>query len=249
MSEDERIAESAREADAQNDTHTDAQTNTQGDIKTDAQNSASANGATAGGSADGADSPDARIAELERLLAVERTAATDYMQRWQRAVADFTNFKRRAQQDQEQHERLFAAQALAPVLHALDSFERAFASLPESLRGFTWIEGVALVEYQLRHALEAQGIAEVAAEPGQPLDPTRHQAVGEIVTDEHPAGHIAALLQRGYQTASVLIRPALVQVARAPEGARDNAGGESTAMADVAPPEAPEETQPSGPAP
>lgn len=261
MSEDERIAESAREADAQNDAHpdaqpttqTDSQTNTQsdsqGDIKGDTQSGASANGATAGGSAVGADSLDARIAELERLLAAERSAATDYMQRWQRAVADFTNFKRRAQQDQEQHERLFAAQALAPVLHALDSFERAFASLPESLRGFTWIEGVALVEYQLRHALEAQGIVEVAAEPGQPFDPTRHQAVGEIVTDEHPDGHIAALLQRGYQAASVLIRPALVQVARAPEGASENAGGESTATAEGAPPEAPEETQPSGPAP
>ena len=258
MSEDERIADSAREAGAQSDAHTDAQTDsqtdTQSDVKTAADNNAQADmaaqpgasdtGATAAGGGDGAVGLDARIAELERLLAAERDAATDYMQRWQRAAADFANYKRRAQQDQEQHERLFAAQALAPVLHALDSFERAFTSLPETLRGFTWIEGVALVEYQLRHALEAQGITEVAAEPGQPFDPTRHQAVGEIATNEHPSGHIAALLQRGYQTASLLIRPALVQVARAPE----SAGGESTTAA-AAPPEAPEETQPSGPAP
>jgi molecular chaperone GrpE len=185
----------------------------------------------------------ARIAELERLLASERDAATDYMQRWQRAVADFTNFKRRAQQEQEQHERLFAAQALAPVLNALDSFERAFTSLPDSLRGYTWIEGVALVEYQLRRALEAQEIREVAAEPGQAFDPAQHQAVGEVETDQHPAGHIAVLLQRGYATAGMLIRPALVQVARAPV-ATPQAEGEPAA--DDA---APEETQPSGPAP
>lgn len=201
-----------------------------------------------------ADDASARIAELERQLAAERTAATDYMQRWQRAVADFANFKRRAQQEQEQRDQLFAAQALAPVLHALDSFERAFATLPDSLRGYTWIEGVALVDYQLRRALEAQGIAEVDAEPGQALDPTRHQAVGEIETDQQPEGHIAVVLQKGYQTSSLLIRPALVQVARTPKVAEATAAtaasgqteGESAAPAAS---EASEETQPSGPAP
>ena len=186
---------------------------------------------------------DARIAELERLLATERDAATDYMQRWQRAVADFTNFKRRSQQDQEQRERLVAAQALAPVLSALDGFERAFSALPDSLRGYTWIEGVALVDYQLRHALEAQGITEVAAEPGQPFDPLRHHAVGEVATDQHPAGHIAVVVQRGYEASGLLVRPALVQVARAPEVAPTA----ETATPDTA--AAPEETQPSGPAP
>jgi molecular chaperone GrpE len=192
---------------------------------------------------------------LERQLAAERDAATDYMQKWQRAVADFTNFKRRAQQEQEQREQLFVAQALAPVLHALDSFERAFITLPDSLRGYTWIEGVALVDYQLRHALEAQGITEVAAEPGQAFDPTRHQAVGEVETDQQPEGHIAIVLQKGYQTTTLLVRPALVQVARAPQASdapqapAEQATAEGESAAATPEHEAPEETQPSGPAP
>ena len=197
------------------------------------------------------DDPAARIAELERLLAAEREAATDYMQRWQRAMADFSNFKRRAGQEQEQREQLLGAQALMPVLHTLDSFERAFASLPETLRGYSWIEGVALVEAQLRRALEMAGITETPAEPGQPFDPARHQAIGEVATDEYPAGSIAALIQRGYQVASLLMRPALVQVARAPEKQETAAtqGATKTADAEGAAPEPPTETQPSGPAP
>src|SRR6478609_665302 len=115
MSEDEHNAEPAPEA-----TVADARTETQADVT--AQSDTPGNGAAPAQSSQA----DTRIAELERLLAAERDAATDYMQRWQRAVADFTNFKRRAQQEQEQRERLFAAQALAPVLNALDSFERAF---------------------------------------------------------------------------------------------------------------------------
>jgi molecular chaperone GrpE len=247
MSQDEHTTAGADiQSEPSADIQADAPPITQADVT--AQPAASDDSATSAGSADDAS---ARIAELERQLATERDAATDYMQKWQRAVADFTNFKRRAQQEQEQRDQLFAAQALAPVLHALDSFERAFATLPDSLRGYTWIEGVALVDYQLRRALEAQGITEVAAEPGEALDPTRHQAVGEVETDQQPEGHIAIVLQKGYQISSLLIRPALVQVARTPQasgaaGASGQMDGESSAPAT---PEVPEETQPSGPAP
>jgi molecular chaperone GrpE len=217
-----------------------------------AQNDAPTESATsANNAASASDDPATRIAELERLLAAEREAATDYMQRWQRAMADFSNFKRRAGQEQEQREQLLGAQALMPVLHALDSFERAFAALPETLRGYSWIEGVALVEAQLRRALEMAGITETPAEPGQPFDPARHQAIGEIATDQYPPGSIAALIQRGYQVASLLMRPALVQVAHAPEAKEATATQEATQPADAegATPEPPAETQPSGPAP
>ncbi|HKW22505.1 MAG TPA: nucleotide exchange factor GrpE [Ktedonobacterales bacterium] len=253
MSQDEHTTAKADiQTEPSEDIQADALPTTQADV-TAQPNTADDSAATPAGSADDAS---ARIAELERQLATERDAATDYMQKWQRAVADFANFKRRAQQEQEQRDQMFAAQALAPVLHALDSFERAFATLPDSLRGYTWIEGVALVDYQLRRALVEQGITEVAAEPGEALDPTRHQAVGEIETDQQPEGHIAVVLQKGYQTGNLLIRPALVQVARTPtapetataseQGKTEKADGESSAPAT---PEATEETQPSGPAP
>lgn len=157
-----------------------------------------------------------RIAELERQLNTERDQATDYMRRWHTAQADFSNFKRRTQQEQEQRDRLLAAQALAPTLHALDSLERAFLALPATLRSFSWIEGIALVELQLRRALELQGIRAVAAEPGQPFDPTRHEPIGEVESSEHPEGAIAVVAQQGYEMQGLMIRPALVQLARKP---------------------------------
>lgn len=164
-----------------------------------------------------------RIADLERRLANEHDSATDYMARWQRIQADFSNFRRRVQQEQEQRGRLLAAQAASLVLPALDSFERAFAALPPTLREFSWIDGVALVHAQLRQALDGLGIQPVAAEPGQPFDPTRHEAIGEIETAEYPSGHIAVLVQRGYEVAGLLLRPALVQVARVPRPAAPEA--------------------------
>lgn len=167
--------------------------------------------------------PPARIAELEAQVAElqaqverERDQATEYMRHWHTAQADLANYKRRSQQDQEQRERLLAAQAHAPTLHALDSLERAFLSLPPSLRSFSWIEGIALVELQLRRALDLQGIRAIAVEPGQPFDPQRHEAIGEVETAEVAEGAVAVVAQRGYEASGLLIRPALVQLARKP---------------------------------
>ena len=53
-------------------------------------------------------------AELER----EREKASDYMNRWQRAQADLSNYKRRAEQEREQ-ERKFALAPLFLELHSL----------------------------------------------------------------------------------------------------------------------------------
>jgi len=157
----------------------------------------------------------ARIAELERTLADEREHASDYMRRWQTAQADFSNYKRRATQEQAQRDALIAAQALAPAIVALDSLERAFLALPPSLQSFSWIEGIALVELQLRRALEVQGIRQVSVAPGQAFDPMRHEAIGEVESTEHPVGHVVVVVQQGYEAQGRLIRPALVQVARA----------------------------------
>jgi molecular chaperone GrpE len=159
----------------------------------------------------------ARVVELERELAAEREAATDYMQRWQRAQADFANLKRRAQQEQEQLQRLAGAKALAGILPALDSFERAFATLPPTLLHLSWIDGIGLVHLQLHGALQAAGVKPFVPDRGSPFDARREQSIGEIETGEVPPGTVAVVIQQGYELGDLLLRPALVQLARAPQ--------------------------------
>lgn len=168
------------------------------------------------GAADRVAELEERVAELERTLAGEREAANDYMQRWQRAQADFANFRRRTQQEQEQREMLAAGRVLGAMLPALDSFERAFQALPPTLRYFSWIDGMALIDMQLRRALEVHEVKPVEATLGGAFDPLRHESIGEVETTEHPEGQIAAVVQNGYELRGFILRPALVQLAKAP---------------------------------
>jgi molecular chaperone GrpE len=174
---------------------------------------------------------EARVAELEGQVAHEREAATEYMSHWQRTQADFANYRRRSQQEQEQREAQIAGRVVATLLPALDSFERAFTTLPPTLRSFSWIDGIALVHLQIHNALATHGIQPVVAEPGQAFDPLRHESIGEVESAEHAEGHIAVVLQRGYESKGMLLRPALVQIARSPRPDATSVTDESEAGA------------------
>jgi molecular chaperone GrpE len=190
------------------------------------------------------DSPASRIrqleqekSELEQKLTRESEQATDYMNRYQRLQADFANFRRRAQQEQEQHEQLAAAQVISLFLPALDSFERAFATLPESLRSYSWIDGISLVHLEMQRALQFGGVKPIEVEPGHVFDPLRHESVGEVESSDYPAGHIAVILQSGYEVGGRTLRPTLVQLAKravpqAAEQSGDGAAGSGEASDD-----------------
>ena len=70
-----------------------------------------------------------------------------------------------------------------------------------------------MTEQELQKVFEKHGVKKVAA-LGAPFSHDRHQAVMEVEAGEHPAGHVAQVLQEGYTLQSRLLRPAMVAVAK-----------------------------------
>src|SRR5437016_4580051 len=80
-----------------------------------------------------------RIEALEKELAQEREKATDYMNRAMRAQADISNVRKRLSQDLALAMRDALKSVVYEQLAVLDSFDRAFSSLPDEFRHFTWV--------------------------------------------------------------------------------------------------------------
>jgi molecular chaperone GrpE len=167
-----------------------------------------------------------RIAELERELAYERDKATEYMHNWQRAQADFANFRRRSKQEQEALAKYAGMDLFYELLAVLDNFGRAFQTLPSALREFTWINGIALTELQLRSTLQRHGVTQIEAR-GKEFNPLEHQAVAYAETDEVPENTVLEEIQHGYKLHDRVLRPALVKVARAKSATPPSEGGAS----------------------
>lgn len=162
--------------------------------------------------------PEETQTELEAALA----RAESNLAHWQRAQADFQNYKRRAEQERGELLRFASAGLLLQILSTVDDLERALWSIPVSLHQLTWVEGIRLIHRKLLAQLESNGVKEIEAN-GQPFDPTMHEAISRM---PGPDGQIIEVLQKGYLIHDRVLRPALVQVG---DGAADREGSFPTA--------------------
>jgi molecular chaperone GrpE len=180
------------------------------------------------------DSSPAALAEQleqlrEQLLAAERDAEENRTG-WQRAVADFANYRRRTEQDRLANLGLASEALLVKLLALADDFDRAITQLPEQLQGEPWVEGVTVIDRKLRAILDSEGLTPIPAE-GQPFDPQVHEAVAQDPTDRVPDGTITTEFQRGYMLRDRVLRPALVAVAKAPTTSHSDSSNEEPADA------------------
>jgi len=150
----------------------------------------------------------------EQLEGAEARAAEN-LDGWQRAQAEFVNYKNRVQRDREMSYTSMKGDIFKQVLPVIDDLERALQNRPhdESVKG--WVDGIELIYRKLQGLLDAQNVTRIEAK-GQPFDPERHEAMTMALIAELPPNSVAQVHQKGYLLNGRLIRPARVTVSKAP---------------------------------
>lgn len=152
-------------------------------------------------------------AQLEKLLDQERLKSAEYLENWRRAAADFSNYKKRTEKEAAEMSKFMNAALIARLLPVLDDFDRALHTIPENLRGLTWIDGMMLIARKMQMILETEGLKPIDA-LNQPFDPNVHEAVIHEETDQAEDGTVIAELQKGYKLHDRVLRPTMVKVAK-----------------------------------
>jgi molecular chaperone GrpE len=152
--------------------------------------------------------PEAAPEELKQA----RAEAAEYLDGWQRARAEFANYKKRVEREQADAHARAAASILVRFLPVLDDLERALKDRPAQADP-AWVEGIELVMRKLQGLLEAEGVEIIPAE-GQTFDPTLHEAVTHEESGDHREGQIIEVIQQGYRLGDRVLRPSQVRVAR-----------------------------------
>jgi molecular chaperone GrpE len=155
------------------------------------------------------------VETLKKLLAEAQAKAEANLAGWQRAQADFINYKRRSEQERAELSQFANSVLVLSLLPILDDFERAFVAIPPKLAKMSWVEGIKLVERKLWASLEAQGLSPIKA-LGEPFDPNLHEAVRE---DKGKEGIVIEEVQKGYKLNDRVIRPTMVVVGNGEEEA------------------------------
>lgn len=168
-------------------------------------------------------SPAAPAAEspsgVERIKTLEEEKKTLFEQLIRRQ-ADFENFRKRIDREQQEARQRAEAELVAALLPVLDAFERALAA-PAGTADEEYRKGVELIYKQMFDTLARAGLKPLEV-VGQSFDPFLHHAVERVETTDHDDQKILAELQRGYTFKERLLRPALVRVAVSPAGKSDS---------------------------
>jgi molecular chaperone GrpE len=167
---------------------------------------------------------EAQEAAVQQRLVEEQAKAEDAVQRLARSQADFANYKRRNEQEREQQARFANLMLVSDMLEILDNLDRAMATVPEAVSSEPWMEGLILVDRQLRGTLEKHGLQAIAA-LGTKFDPMLHEAIIHEESTEHPDDEVMAELRRGYMLHDRVVRPTLVKVAKHVEQATEPSEG------------------------
>ncbi len=167
---------------------------------------------------DGLAEPD-QAAQIAQLTA-ERD---DMRDRWMRAEAEMANVRARAKRDVDDTRQYAVQKFAADVVEAAENLRRGLSSLPAQTADEPEIvtklrDGFEGVERSFVAILERNGIQRTDP-TGQPFDANLHQAMAEQPSDEYPAGTVVQAWTAAWTLNGRLLRPAMVVVAKAAEGA------------------------------
>lgn len=136
-----------------------------------------------------------------------------YKNQYARIAADFENFRRRNQNEQENLEHRVKQDTILKLLTVVDDFERARSQIKPANDGEKAIHKSYQGVYKnLVEGLKRLGVSAMRPE-GQPFDPNYHEAMLREATNEYPEDAVIEQLVRGYMLGDRVLRHAMVKVA------------------------------------
>ena len=152
---------------------------------------------------------------LQRAEAQDSSPDSDFkaaQDRYLRLAAEFENYKKRAQKDQDEYRKYSNERLLKELLPVLDDLQRALQHGRVSGNQEGVLQGVELTYKKYLDILSRFGVKPIPS-VGLPFDPAVHQAVAKVDAKGHKPNTIVEEYEKGYYLHDRVLRPAMVTVA------------------------------------
>ncbi len=134
----------------------------------------------------------------------------EYKEKYQRLLADFTNFKKREEKARNDFKKFASSNLIEELLPVLDNFDRA---LKDQDKDDSFVQGIIMTRDSLWKVLEKEGLEEIESD-GVEFDPNFHHAFQTEENEDFKSNYIIETYQKGYKLNDRVIRPSMVKVAK-----------------------------------
>lgn len=168
-------------------------------------------------------------ADTEAQLAAALAKADENWDQVLRTRAELENLRRRSERELENAHKYALEKFARELLPVRDSLELGLqaASEGEQVDTDKLREGIELTLKMLTDVMEKFGISEINPADA-PFDPEQHQAMSLLESPDKAPNTVLSVMQKGYTLNDRLIRPAMVVVSKAAEGAEETKVDEKT---------------------
>ncbi len=162
------------------------------------------------------------VSVMKEELCKKEAELKELRDNYLRALADWDNYRKRMESEFTEFKKYAKVDFLSKILPVLDNFDRALAGAELNPSFESFFKGVEIIGRQLKEILKSMGLIEFSG-LGKQFDPMLHEAVGVIVTNDHPENTIIEEISKGYKVGDRVIKPAKVLVSKPDEkGGQEN---------------------------
>ena len=149
--------------------------------------------------------------DISRELEECQKKTEEYLAGWQRARADFLNYKKEEIERISEFLKYAGEELILKILPILDNFELVEKKLSEDLKDDEQVKGLLQIKTQLQDFLKNQGVEEIKS-VGKKFDPNFHEAVEGLEKKDAEPGTIIEEVKKGYTFQGRVLRPARVKI-------------------------------------
>ena len=146
----------------------------------------------------------------EVLDAPEKDHASEFKDKYLRAVAEFDNYRKRTTKEMAARYDDGMRGTCEKLLPLVDNLERALDAQEDKEDSF--YKGVAMIARQLEGILLELGVEPIALAPGDGFDPDYHNAVAHGEDENFGPSQVSDILQKGYMHKDKVLRYSMVKV-------------------------------------
>lgn len=159
------------------------------------------------------DLPEVDTNELEKKLADTERQRDEYLSGWQRAKADFVNYKKEEMTHLQEAMKYGSEGLIGDLISVMDNFDLGLRALEKS---GPVEKGIYLIRSQIEDILKKRGLQKVEIRVGDMFDPATMEAMTEVPSDL-PHGAVVEEIEPGYRLHEKILRASRVILSKTDE--------------------------------
>ncbi|MBI5133449.1 MAG: nucleotide exchange factor GrpE, partial [Thaumarchaeota archaeon] len=134
-------------------------------------------------------------------------------ERYKYKLAEIDNYRKQIEKESQIQVKVKIEEFLKKLINLRDDYLRAIETAKKSNDPAVLINGLESILKNLDGILKEEGVREIDA-VGKAFDPSMHEAISFVDTNEYPENTITAEIRKGYMLSDRVIRPSLVEVSK-----------------------------------